>query len=373
MSARTAIHAFLGTDEALVKEAALKLSEKLAPKDNEFGLEIVSGAADNADQATQVVARTIEAIQTLPFFGGEKVVWLQGVNFLGESQTAKAESTLSALETLIGVLEGGLPGDVTVILSAGEIDKRRTFYKRLSKIAKVEVHDRLDATKSGWEQAVMGHVIDRAKAKGIGFVGDALEQFVLRVGADTRSIDSELEKLSLFVGARSATSDDVAAIVATNHKGYIFDIGEAIANRQLPKTLELIDFQLNRGENAIGILLAAIVTKVRTLLHARDLIETHGIRAGRDYKSFQRQVGSLPGHATGHLMRTKEGAVNAYPIFLAAQAAGKFTLAELRNGLEACLEANLRLVSTSLDPRLVLHQLVARILAGDRASSTSRR
>jgi DNA polymerase III subunit delta len=176
--ANTAIHAFLGTDEALVKEAAMKLSQKLAPKDNEFGLEIVSGSADNADQAIQVVGRAIEAIQTLPFFGGDKVVWLQGVNFVGESQTAKADSTLAALDTLVGVLEAGLPSDVTFILSSGEIDKRRTFYKRLEKIAKVEVHDKLDTTKAGWENAVMGHVADRAVVYGMKFRGAALERFV---------------------------------------------------------------------------------------------------------------------------------------------------------------------------------------------------
>lgn len=360
--AATSIHAFLGTDEALVKEAAMKLSEKLAPKDNEFGLEIVSGAADNADQATQVVARAIEAIQTLPFFGGDKVVWLQGVNFLGESQTAKAESTLSALDTLMGVLEDGMPSDVTFILSAGEIDKRRTFFKRLEKVARIEVHDKLDTTKPGWENAVMGHVSERAEAVGMKFRGAALEHFVQRVGSNTRSIDSELEKLSLFAGNRPITEDDVAAITSQSHTGFIFDIGEAISRRDLPKALELIDFQLNRGENAIGILLASIVTKVRMLLHARDLMETHGIEAGRDYRSYQSAVDRLPDHATAHLGRTKEGKKNVYPLFLAAQAARKFTLAELRDAQAACLEANLRLVTTGLDHRLVLHQLAARIL-----------
>ncbi len=368
MPAAPKCFAFLGTDEALVKEAALKLAEKLAPKDNEFGLEIVSGAADNADQASQVVARTIEAIQTLPFFGGDKVVWLQGVNFLGETQTGRAESTLAALDTLAGILETGLPPDVAFLLSAGEIDKRRTFYKRLSKVAKVEVHDRLDTTKAGWETAVMGHVSDRAKAIGLKFRGVALERFVQRVGSSTRSIDGELEKLSLYVGDRPAGEEDVAAIVSQSHGGYIFDIGEVIARRDLPQTLELIDFQLRRGENAIGLLLAAIVPRVRNLLHARDLVETHGVRAGHNYSDFQKRLGSLPPSATGHLPRTKEGAINAYPLFLSAQACGQFTLAELRAALEACLEANLRLVTTSLDPRLVLHQLAARILAGKTAA-----
>lgn len=373
--ATSSVYAFLGTDEALVKEAAMKLSQKLAPKDNEFGLEIVSGSADNADQAIQVVGRAIEAIQTLPFFGGDKVVWLQGVNFLGESQTAKAESTLGALETLMGVLESGLPSDVTFILSAGEIDKRRTFFKHLEKVAKVEVHDKLDTTKAGWENAVMGHVADRSEAYGIKFRGAALEHFVQRVGSNTRSIDSELEKLSLFAGDRAITPDDVEAVTSQSHTGYIFDIGESIAKRNLPKTLELIDFQLNRGESAIAILLASIVSKVRQLLHARDLMESHGIDAGGNYASYQSQLGRLPAHATGHLGRTKEGKVNAYGMFLTAQAARKFTLAELRDAIEACLEANLRLVTTGLDHRLVLHQLAARILTGkaEKSSTASRR
>lgn len=373
MPARASIHAFLGTDEALVKEAALGRSRELAPPDNEFGLEVVNGAADNAEQAGLAVARAIEAIQTLPFFGGEKVVWLQGVNFLGESQTAKAESTLAALETLLEILERGLPPDVVFILSAGEIDKRRTFYKRLAKIAKVEVHDRLDATKAGWEGAVIAHAAERAAAVGIGFRGAALERFVQRVGSDTRVIDSELEKLSLYVGDRPATEDDVAAVTSLSHKGYIFDIGDAISRRDLPRALELIDFQLNRGENPIGLLLAAIVSKVRALLQARHLVEACGLRAGRSYQDFQKQVASLPDSATAHLPRTKEGAPNLYPVFLSAQACGRFTFAELRAALEACLEANLRLVTTRLDERLVLHQLAARILAGPEPSPSSRR
>jgi DNA polymerase-3 subunit delta len=363
-SAKSSIFAFLGSDEALVKEAAMKLSQKLAPKDNEFGLEIVSGAADNSDQAIQVIGRAIEAIQTLPFFGGDKVVWLQGVNFVGESQTAKAESTLAALETLLGVLEAGLPPDVTFILSSGDIDKRRVFFKRLEKIAKIELHDKLDTTKAGWENAVMDHVAERASALGMKFRGAALQHFVQRVGSNTRSIDSELEKLSLYAGDRPITEDDVAAVTSLSYTGFIFDIGEAIARRDLPKTLELIDFQLNRGENAIGILLASIVTKVRALLHVRDLAETHGVEAGGKYDFFQEKLARLPEHTTAHLGRTKEGKINAYGLYMTAPAARRFTLAELRDALEACLEANLRLVTTGLDPRLVLHQLAARILAG---------
>ena len=362
MPASTNIFAFFGTDEALVKEAATKLSAQIAPKDNEFGLEIISGGADNAEHASQIVFRTIEAIHTLPFFGGDKLVWLQGANFFADNQTGKAETTLSAIEALVDVLSSNLPPDIKVIISAGEIDKRRTFFKSLSKCAKVQIFDKLDTSKAGWETHVMGHVTDRAKSLKLTFERGALERFVLMVGADTRIIDSELEKLFLYTAGRTVTPEDVSRIAAVSHAGVVFEIGEAIARRELPRTLNLIDQQLRRGENAIGILLAAIVPKIRGLLHARDLIESRGISVGRSYPAFQAALAKVPSSETAHIPRGKDGAISAYPLFLAAQVAGKFSGSELKRALEACLEANLRLVTTSLDHQLVLHQLVTRIL-----------
>jgi len=361
------LFAFFGTDDARVKEAALRLSEKIAPRDDEFALEVVSGGADNTEDAVRIVGRTIEAIQTLPFFGGEKVVWLQGANFFGDSQTAKSQSTLGAVESLVALFEAGLPSDVKVIISAGEIDKRRSFYKKVNKIGKVEIFDKEDTSKQGWEEKVGVWVAERARQRGIAFAPGAQERFVLMIGSETRLLDSEMEKLGLFAGDRPVTEDDVDEVCAATHTGAIFEIGDAIARRDLPRALELIDRQMRRGESPIGILLAAIVPRVRSLLHARDLVTRHRLRVGRSYKAFEGEVNALPGSETAHLPRKKDGGISAYPLFLAAQVSNRFTVEELRDALDACLEANSRLVTTQLDARLVLDQLVARIL-GDRSS-----
>ncbi len=357
------LFAFFGTDEAKVKEAALSLAEKLRPSDDEFGLEVISGAADNADHAGRIIATTIEAILTMPFFGGEKVVWLQGANFFGDNQTGKAESTLAAVESLIDQLERGVPSDVTFILSATEVDKRRTFYKRIGKIARVELHDLPNTAKVGWEREVIPEVRKRSSEKGLRFAPGAMDCFVLSVGAETRLIENELEKLSLYCGDRVVTEDDVAMLTPTSHVGIIFAIGDAIAARQVSKALDLIDQQCRKGESAIGILLASIVPRFRTMLYASDLMQRHRIRLGRKYDDFQKAVSYLPEEATAHLPRNKDGTLSLYPYFLAAEAARGFTSDELQSALEACLEANLRLVSSSLDPQLVLNQLVVRILS----------
>ncbi len=357
------LFAFLGSDEAQVKEAALKLAQKLAPADaGEFGLEVIEGGADNADHAAKLVAETIQALQTLPFFGGEKVVWLKSANFLGDSVTGKAESVQNALASLTEVLETGFPEDVKFILSASEIDKRRSFYKKLGALATVEVHDRPDVGREGWEDNVKAVVRQRSRETGLDFDPEALEFFVMLAGVDTRQILNELEKLHLYLGDRRRVEvEDVRKVVPLTHAGVIFEIGNALGRRDLRRALELLDQMLYRGENAIGIMRAAIVPRVRSLLLARDLMDRHKLPSSR-YQPFVGALNQLPDSETAHLPRKKDGGINAYPIFLALKEASRFKLPDLRRGLELCLEADIKLVSSQLDPKLVLTRLIVGIL-----------
>src|SRR5437660_11652066 len=80
------IYAVVGSDEAEVKRVAAELAAKLTPPGaGDFGLEVIDGAADHAEQAAARIRSTIEALQTLPFMGGGKLVWLKNANFLGDS------------------------------------------------------------------------------------------------------------------------------------------------------------------------------------------------------------------------------------------------------------------------------------------------
>jgi DNA polymerase-3 subunit delta len=90
------IYAVVGSDEAEVKHVAAELATKLTPPGTgDFGMEIIDGAADNSDQAAARVRSTIEALQTLPFFGSTKVVWLKSANFLGDDQKARSAAVQS--------------------------------------------------------------------------------------------------------------------------------------------------------------------------------------------------------------------------------------------------------------------------------------
>src|SRR6266404_8267591 len=112
------IYAIAGSDEAAVKREAAALARKLAPAEaGEFGLETIDGAADNVEQAAGAIRSTIAALQTLPFFGGGKLVWLKSANFLSDDVKGKSTNVLEPLEALGSILAGGLPDDVTFLVS----------------------------------------------------------------------------------------------------------------------------------------------------------------------------------------------------------------------------------------------------------------
>ncbi|PYK54384.1 MAG: DNA polymerase III subunit delta [Verrucomicrobia bacterium] len=359
------IYAVLGSDEGEVKRVAAELASNLTPADaGDFGLETIDGVADNADQAEARVKSTIEALQTLPFFGSTKVVWLKNVNFLGDDQKARSAAVQSMLEELSELIDSGFGLGITLLMSATDVDKRRAFYKALLKRAEVQVFDRLDSGRSGWEEEALEMVQQRAKKRNLQFDDGALDLFVLLTGGDTRQIDNELEKIDTFLGNdRGVNAELVRELVPLSRAGVIFELSNALAARDLQLSLKLVRRLLDQGESAIGILLVAIVPTIRNLLLAKDLMERY--RLPRPHSPFQfiSAINRLPAQATDHLPRKKDGSVNAYALGIAAQQAGRFETTQLIQAMQACLEANVQLVTTQLDHELILTEVVVKLLA----------
>ncbi len=360
------VHAVIGSDDARVKEAALKLVQKYTtPGSDDFGNDVIEGTADNSEHAGRICSQTIQALQQMPFFGGGKVVWLKAANFLGDNQVGKAEASVTGFENLLDILEQGLPPDIHFVLSTNSIDKRRTSYKRLTKLANTQTFDKPDTSRAGWEGAVIGLAQTKARELGLTFESGAIELLVQMAGDDTRQLENEIEKIDIFLGERRrAGIQTVRSLCAMSRAGVLWDVGNAIGVRDLKRALELIGILLFQGQNAIGVLLAAIVPKVRGLLLVKDLLSRHKLNTN-SYDGFNISLEALPPSATSHLPRKKDGTgFNVYPLFLSLREAANFKLEDLQAGLEACLEANSRLVTTQLDDKLVLERLLMGLLGG---------
>ena len=198
-------------------------------------------------------------------------------------------------------------------------------------------------------------------------LGLPMRTFLRLASPLSAALGSATEALASAMGfkprpiAETVGDEDVRALVPLSRAGVVFELGNALAARQTSRCFALVDQLLKQGEHAVGILLVAIVPTVRSLLLVKDLMHRHRLSPPQAPWFFNSILNKLPPEATEHLPRKKDGAINAYALGLAAAHAKRFELAELRELLEACLTANVRLVTSGLDERVVLAELIGRV------------
>ena len=356
--------AIVGTDEGQVREQALALFNELTGgNDDGFTHETLEGTADNSDAAHEICSTAVQALQTIPMFGGDKVVWLRNVNFLADTVTGRSQRTEEGVERLRSCIEDGLPDGVKLVISALGVDKRRAFWKFIQKQADVQAYDRIDTSRDGWQDEVAQLVTQKAAERDLEFKPEALEVFVLLAGEQSQQIGNELEKLDLYLGSerRTITLEDVDALVPLSREAVVFEIGKAIQSGHAERAIQLVDEQLEADESAIGIMRASLIGVVRSLFSAKLILTQFNPPTG-SYSQFAAAINKFPQNERAWLPQKKDGSgVNVYPIFLALSNAAHFRLDDLKQLLEATLEADRALVTTGLDHRLILHRLIVQI------------
>jgi DNA polymerase-3 subunit delta len=367
-----------GSDEFSIKEAAAKLAEKLAPKGaGEFGIEIIDGAAANQNEALKIFGRLHEAINTVGFFSTAKLVWLKNTNLLADDKAVSADAVKEALAEFSDQLKRGLPDGVMLLISAVGLDRRRTAYKTLEKVAAVQVFDAPDESKQAGKNEIAEFIQRKLRAENKTMSGEAFEAFRTLVAPDLREIANELEKLSIYVGKRKEISEtDVRAICSVSRESIIWDLTDSLGARRLSKAIAALENLLVLGEKPVGIVMM-LAGQFRLTLLAKDLmlrkvlIPTEGYDPAKDYANAFQQ---LPERATAHFPLSKEGKPpNAWRLYRCAVAAKNFSIEELVGAMDLLLEANRQLVSTQLDARLVLEEAIVRIARRADATGPARR
>ena len=89
-----------GEDEFTVGQRAKLLYRQWCDEVGGMDHEIIEAAVSNSGEALAVIARLREALQTLPFFGSGRVIWLRDCNFLGDERAATAQAVTETLTEL---------------------------------------------------------------------------------------------------------------------------------------------------------------------------------------------------------------------------------------------------------------------------------
>jgi DNA polymerase-3 subunit delta len=358
-----------GDDEFAIKHRARQLYDQWCRELGGEDHEILDGQVGNSGEALQVLARLREALNTLPFFGSGKAVWLRNCNFLGEERTASAEAVTESLASLAQELKSIPWGSVRLLISSGKVDKRRVFYKSVEKMGSVESLDAWSMDQDGWMEEASAWSRREFQARNKTVTDDALAQLVSQVGPHRRFLASEIEKLALYVNERETIQlEDVEAVVTLQKHARSFAVADALGERNLPRLMKVLDEEIwamrtDSKRTEIG-LLYGLITKVRTMLFAKELLTRRWIRSGTNFGQFQVQLRQIPTEELPADKRFNPLSMNPYLLYKALPHAGRYTLGELVRALTLLLDCNRRLVSSQLDETLLLQQTLIRILRG---------
>ncbi len=247
-------HVFLaGDDEFRIKQDAAQTAASMAP-DDEFNLETIDGQVEYVERACEQIVSCIEALLTLPFFGGRKLVFFKNCSFLGDGAIGKSEQVLSTLEKLASTLAKTAPSEATLVMSALSIDKRRSFYKNIGKLAEVRLHEQIDLSRSGGEQQWRKLFSAELKNRGLDASPGVAELMMDMVGSDTRALINEMDKLDLYCGDRRHVEEsDVLQIVSSTRDRVVWDLCDAVSTGDRSAAVHLAHALFAQGSSPFEI------------------------------------------------------------------------------------------------------------------------
>ena len=355
-----------GEDEFAVKQRAREIYSQWTEELGGMDHEIIDASVNHSGEALKALAKLREALQTLPFFGSAKVVWLQNCNFLGDERAA-TQAVNDSLAGLAQELKEFSWSGVRLLISAGKVDKRKVFYKALDKLGKVESFAGLSVDDRDWAAQAETWARKGLRERQKEISEEALAELISRVGPNARQLDNEIEKVSLYVGDRPQIEfEDVAAICSRNKAARAFALGDALGDRDLPNLLRRLDealweVKLDPRKSEIG-LLYGLISKIRALILLKEMLREGWVKPDMDYNRFKAQLERVPVDQLPEDKRFNPLALNPYVLYKALPQVKRYSQAELIRAMELLFQCNYRLVSSGLDEALVLQQTLVQIV-----------
>lgn len=166
-------------------------------------------------------------------------------------------------EPLVEYFANPSPTTVCLVVAAS-LAKNTRLYKAIKKLGDKAIID--CAPKKTWEMPPQ--VVKMAAAHGKAMGLPAAEALVARSGENTRMLDNELKKLASMVTGSEITLADIERHVMRTAEVKPWEFLNAVAARDLVRSLELLKLQPAKSEVRLWSLL---VTRLRELIIAKSL------------------------------------------------------------------------------------------------------
>lgn len=268
------------------------------------------------------VGEIIDLAETLPFLAERRVIFISNSGLFKSGGEKMAEYLAEPNETTF------------FVFSEGEVDKRSKLFKTVqSKGYAAEFTVQKEDTLKRWVAGVLAK-------DGKKITENTVQLLLTKTGTDMDNIQMELEKLACYCMDREVITDaDVEAICTTRISNQIFDMIDAIADKQPRKALELYYDLLALKEKPLGIL--ALIAR-----HCNLLLQAKALRSrGCDNRTMSDTLG-VPTFAVGKYLKQ----------------ASRFSTATLRKAVQQCVEADETVKSGRMNDMMSVEILIMSVL-----------
>jgi DNA polymerase-3 subunit delta len=273
---------------------------------DEFSQETINGFAGNVAEVETAINRFRDSVQTVAMFGGQRIVWLKDVNFLADTVTGRAESTLSLLEDLQQILDSVNPEETAVLVTAAPVDRRRSFPKWCEKNSDFTL---VGGDGDSASEALAGVVAAEARALDAEFAPGAIELLLAKIGANTRLLVEETRELATYAEAGRIEEAHVAELTPNVAEGDFFEAAEAFYSGDLPWTLAALHRHFFAGGDARPVI-SALQNRNRILLQVRALVDAGEARVGP--RGLDGLARAAPAYAARFVGATEKSSFNLF-------------------------------------------------------------
>jgi len=264
----------------------------------------------------------VDLAETLPFLADKRLIFIDNSGLFKSGGEKMAEYLTSPNETTF------------FVFTESEVDKRSKLYKTVrSTGCVVEFTIQDENVLKRWIAGIL-------KKEGKKITESTVQLLLAKTGTDMENIFMELEKVICYCLDREViTSEDVEAVCTNRISNHIFDMINAIADKQQKKALQLYYDLLALKEPPMRILFL-IARQCNMLLQVKEM------------------------KAQGYDNKTIGSKINLHPFVVGKYVtqAGHFRTRDLKKAVIRCVEAEEAVKTGKLDDRMSVELLILSVL-----------
>ena len=261
---------------------------------------------------------------SLPFFADEKIVILD--HLLDLTTAKKRYLTDEELKQFESYLERPSESTRLVIFAEGKLDSKRRLVKLLKRDAQI-----IEAATPK-EQDLKRYFLSQAQEMGLQFVGDALDQLLLKSGYDFGELQKNLAFFKAYKEDGQIRLEDIEEAVPKTLQDNIFDLTQMILQRRIDQARALVKDLRLQGEDEIK-LIAILLSQFRMFSQVKIFSEE-----GQSESQIVTSLSELSGRK-----------INPYQVKFALRDSRRISLAFLKQAMMILIETDYAIKNGSYD------------------------